>query len=219
MNAAPSGISTVLFDLDDTLTAASRFGATVLARAAAEHGHDLAIEVIEGYPGVRFEPLLVRLLHVEPPAAAAIYATYVRRYGEMMPGGLRERPGAGALLRALAARGVRMGLVTNKLEALAREIVEMLGWTELLPVIVGQDSSAFRKPDPRVVRHALGQLDARADRAALVGDTEDDMRGASGARIATVVGVLGTTPGERLTAAGATHLCAELDEVLAVVTG
>ena len=42
---------------------------------------------------------------------------------------------------------------------------------------------------------------------------------ARGAQIATVIGMLSTTPGERLTEAGATHLCTSLDEVLAIVMG
>ena len=189
----------VLFDLDDTLTDAAHFGATVLVSAAERHGHSLTVEAIQAFPGVRFEPLIARLLPVDPSEAAAIYATYVDLYRDMMPGGLREQPGATALLRALAERGVRVGLVTNKLEALAREIVGLLGWDALIEVVVGFDTSPYRKPDPAVVRHALDALGGDAATAASVGDSVDDMAGAHSADVATIIGLLVTTPGDRLT--------------------
>jgi len=110
-----------------------------------------------------------------------------------------------------------MALVTNKLEALAREIVLGFGWDGLIARIVGVDTSPFRKPDPAVVRYALDALDARPERAASVGDSVDDMAGASGAGVSTVVGMLVTTPAERLRAAGATHLCADLHEARALL--
>jgi len=207
----------VLFDLDDTLTDAAQFGASVLASAAGRHGHALAVEAIQAYPGVRYEPLLVQLLHLAPPEASAIYATYIDLYRDMMPGGLREHPGATELLRALAARDVPVGLVTNKLDALAHEIVELLGWSSLIRVIVGQDTGPYHKPDPAVVRYALDGLGGSAEAATLVGDTVDDMTGASGAGVARIIGLLTTTPGDRLIAAGATQLCASLDEVRAIV--
>ncbi len=212
-------ISVVLFDLDDTLTDAAQFGATVLADAAKRYGYDLEIDAIRAYPGVRYEPQLVQQFHIDPSEAAAIYQAYVRLYNGMMRGALQPQPGASELLHALAARDVRMGLVTNKVEALARDVLAMFGWESLIGTIAGQDSYTFRKPDPRIALEALTILDGRPEAAAFVGDTESDMECARGAQIATVIGMLSTTPGERLTEAGATHLCTSLDEVLAIVMG
>ena len=211
--------TTVLFDLDDTLTDAATFGASVLADAVQAHGRALAIEVIQQYPGAPYVPLIQDLLNVRAPEAEAIYATYVRRYRETMPAGLRERAGASALLGALAAREVRLALVTNKLERLAREILVQFGWDGLFGAVVGQDSCAFQKPHPGIALHALSALDGRPEAAAFVGDTPSDMRCARDAGIVTIVGLLGTTVPAALTAAGATHLCAGLDEVLAVLDG
>jgi len=210
-------ITTVLFDLDDTLTDVASFGPSVLVAAATRYGHRLTIEEIQAFPGARYEPLAARLLRLEPSEAAAIYATYVELYREMMADGLRAHQGASELLRALADRGVRVGVVTNKLEALAREIVERLGWTALIDVIVGHDSSPFRKPDPAVVSYAIEILGGTPETTAFVGDSVDDMAAAAGAHVVTIVGMLVTTPGERLVEAGAMHLCGSLDEVLALV--
>ena len=210
-------ITTVLFDLDDTLTDAASFGPSVLIRAAEERGYALTAAAIQQYPGAAYQPLVQSLPGLPEHEAAAIYARYVQLYRVMMLDGLHEHAGASELLRALTDRGVRVGLVTNKIDVLAREIVTRLGWSASIPVIVGVDTSPYRKPDPAVVRFALDRLGRRADQAAAVGDSVDDMAGASGAGVPTVVGMLVTTPGERLAAAGATALCADLDEVRALL--
>jgi HAD superfamily hydrolase (TIGR01549 family) len=210
-------ITTVLFDLDDTLTDAAVFGATMLHRAAAEHGQALPVAVIQQYPGVSYLPLAQQLLGVSGHEAAAIYATYVRRYAASMATDLRERDGATEVIRALRAAEVRVGLVTNKLERLAREILTQFGWDEHFGVVVGQDTCAVRKPDPGVVRHALGVLGGRAESTLLIGDTVADMQCARDAGIAVIVGYLGTTDGALLTRSGATHLASDLREVTRIV--
>ncbi|MGE3856037.1 MAG: HAD family hydrolase [Dehalococcoidia bacterium] len=209
-------LTTVLFDLDDTLTDAAHFGASTLVRAAEERGHALSVPEIQQYPGVAYLPLVQQLLGVPGHEAAAIYARYVALYRDTMHE-LRAQSGATELLRALAERGVRMALVTNKLEALAREIVDAQRWSSYLPAIVGVDSSPYRKPDPALVRHALEVLGGVSTEAAAVGDSVDDMAGASGAGVPLVLGMLVTTPAERLRAAGATHLCADLHEARALL--
>lgn len=207
----------VLFDLDDTLTDARRFAADVLADAVSAHGRSLPSEVIAQYPGAPFGPLLRELLHVDEAEARQIYDTYVRRYRDTMAGVLRENDGADAVLRAIAAHDLRLGLVTNKLESLARAILAAFGWTELFGVVVGYDTCEFRKPHPGVVLHALRLLDGRPDATIFVGDTPGDMRCARDAGVPTVIGLLSTTAPEALTEAGATHLCADLHAVLAVI--
>ena len=209
--------TTVLFDLDDTLTDAAQFGASVLVRAVEEHGHALPIEVIQRYPGAPYVPLIQRELGVDLDEATAIYQTYVAHYRSMMPGGLQPNPGATELLQALAARDVRLGLVTNKLEALAVEILGLFGWERLFGVVAGQDTCEFRKPHPGIVHHALRVLDRNVEDAAFVGDTPSDMLCARAAGVPLVVGLLGTTEPDTLLAAGATRLVPGLSGVLEVL--
>ena len=174
--------------------------------------------MIQRYPGAPYVPLIQREVGVTTEEASAIYETYVARYRSMMPGGLRENAGATELLRALAAHGIRLGLVTNKLEALAIEILGLFGWERLFGVVAGQDSCEFRKPHPGIVHHALRVLDGSVEATAFVGDTPSDMQCARAAGVPLIIGLVGTTEPPVLTEAGATHLCPSLASVLKLVT-
>ncbi|MEX2446965.1 MAG: HAD family hydrolase [Dehalococcoidia bacterium] len=214
-----SRIETVLFDLDDTLTDAAQFGSSTLVHAAAAHGHRLDLDVVKQHPGAPYIPLLQRLLGLEQGEATEVYATYVRRYGETMQHELQEHAGASDLLQALVLRDTRLGLVTNKLERLALQIIGLYGWDRHFGVVVGQDSCAYRKPHPGIALHALEALQGRPETTAFVGDTPGDMQCARAAGLGTVIGLASTTPTEVLTEAGATVVCTDLGEVRRLLEG
>ena len=211
-------ITAVLFDLDDTLSDANSFAVHQLVRAVAMHGYALDADELLQYVGPRYVPLLQELLGVPLEVADAIYATYVQRYREQMPGNLQEIDGASELLIELDRRKFVLGIVTNKLEGLAREIVSQFAWDGFISVVIGQDTCEFAKPHPGIVRHAVEVIDVPLDQTAFVGDSVQDMRCASGAGLPIVIGLRGTTSDAELIEAGATHLCSGLNEVLSIVT-
>lgn len=89
--------------------------------------------------------------------------------------------GAPETLEWLAAQGVRIGLCTNKPEQAARHVLDVLGWTHLFEIVIGGDSLAWRKPDPRpltTVRDAIGQ-----GPVLYVGDSEIDAQTAKAAGV------------------------------------
>lgn len=87
-------------------------------------------------------------------------------------------------LKRLAAMGVPMGLVTNKEAQFAHRVLVRHGLSEYFDVMVTGDTLPERKPDPAVVRHALGALGVDAEDALLVGDSAIDVRTARAAGIA-----------------------------------
>jgi HAD superfamily hydrolase (TIGR01549 family) len=212
-------ITTVLFDLDDTLTDANGFAAGVLAAAAAEHGYLLPPDVIAQHPGAPYVPLLQEQLRVDIEVAQAVYAAYVAQYRARMGADLRERDGAGSLLRTLAVQGMRLGLVTNKLEALAREILGQFEWELWFGVIAGQDSCPYRKPHPGIIRYALDRLGEQAQDASFVGDSPGDMQCGRDAGIPRVIGLRGTVGELTLIEAGATVVCPDLGAARRLLLG
>jgi phosphoglycolate phosphatase len=62
----------------------------------------------------------------------------------------RPFPGALDALDALAARGVRLGIMTNKIERYARTILANLGLTDRFAAIVGGDTMGVRRPSSAI---------------------------------------------------------------------
>ncbi|WP_420141001.1 phosphoglycolate phosphatase [Sphingomonas sp.] len=92
--------------------------------------------------------------------------------------------GVETALSALEARGVRLAICTNKLEGLARQLVDALGWGARFDVIVGGDTLPQRKPDPAPVHETIAR--AGGGRAAFVGDSINDVDAAHAAGLPCV---------------------------------
>ncbi|ABB32515.1 HAD-superfamily hydrolase, subfamily IA, variant 1 [Geobacter metallireducens RCH3] len=89
-------------------------------------------------------------------------------------------------LDALKGRGMRMAIISNKNVALCREVVSVLGIDRYFDEVLGADSLPFRKPSPEPVLKLLADFGVPPERAALVGDSINDMAAAKGARVSTV---------------------------------
>jgi putative hydrolase of the HAD superfamily len=84
----------------------------------------------------------------------------------------RVRPHSGALevLRAVRAKGVRTGLLTNGSSEFQRRKIERFSLEPLLDVIVIEGEFGVGKPDDRVFLHALESLAVEPPDAWMVGD-------------------------------------------------
>jgi len=90
-------------------------------------------------------------------------------------------PGARAALDALAARGLRLAVVSNFDHRLP-PLLEALGLGARIERVVLPAEAGAAKPDPRIFRVALAALDVAPAEAAYVGDDpDDDHAGASAA--------------------------------------
>jgi len=111
---------------------------------------------------------------------------------------LAPMAGAEALLRLLAARGVYLGVVSNKLGEHLRREVTHLGWNDLFGGIVGATDAERDKPAPQPVTLALsGSEIAPGDDVWFVGDTGIDLECARNAGCRGIlIRELGPRPGE-----------------------
>jgi HAD superfamily hydrolase (TIGR01549 family) len=183
-------LTTVLFDLDDTLfdhTATSRaalrattcelpFFATVDFEPFYQYYSDLLEElhlrVLAGTCSyaearrLRFEGLLARYQPAAGPAAAERLAD---AYYVQYPQQRQPVPGALALLQALRPH-YRIGIITNNRTAEQADKLRFLGMTELVDALITSEDVGVPKPDPRIFRAALQQLGAQPEETVLVGD-------------------------------------------------
>ncbi|MBI1817073.1 MAG: HAD-IA family hydrolase [Deltaproteobacteria bacterium] len=95
-------------------------------------------------------------------------------------------PDAVEVLAALRGRGLRTGIVSN-FDHRLKSILDGLGLRALLDVLVLPADAGALKPDARIFRVALSQLDVVESEAAYVGDdAEHDIAGARAAGLRAI---------------------------------
>ncbi len=112
---------------------------------------------------------------------------YGRLFGQVQP----MEAGIPALLRGLRARGLQLGVLSNrKREYMAHELwaVENGRWMDLFDIMVCGDEVEHRKPAPDLILKALAGLEHTADASCwYVGDSLSDLLAA---RRAGICGIL-----------------------------
>ncbi len=107
------------------------------------------------------------------------YAANITNFTALFPGGEE-------MLDGLAARGVKLAVVTNKLEALARKGFEALGLSDRFFTIIGGDTlgPGRAKPKPDLIELMIER--GGGGKAAFVGDTTYDVGAARAAGVPVV---------------------------------
>lgn len=183
-------MKTVIFDLDGTLADTS--GDLIAAANAcfARRGHGLLLDPVAdrltAFHGGRamlrlgFSRLETRLGEDEVDLD---YPYLLEFYGENIDRETRLYPGAEVALEALLANDWKVGICTNKPEALAETLMTRLGVRGLFGSLVGADTLPVRKPDPAPYLEAVRRAAGGVERSILVGDTETDVKTARAAGV------------------------------------
>ncbi|MBV9884240.1 MAG: phosphoglycolate phosphatase [Sphingomonadaceae bacterium] len=138
------------------------------------------------------------------------FPIYLDFYAANICVGTRCYPAIEAAMDALAARGVRLAICTNKPERLTHLLIDALGWQGRFAAIVGADTLPVRKPDPQPLHEAIAR--AGGGRAAYVGDsiTDADTARAAGVPFVAVSFGFSDRPVEQLGADAVIDSYAEL---------
>jgi len=180
----------VLFDLDGTL-AYRAAGLRRYAELFAEDFHDhltaagqgpyvhAQILAADDYGSMaQAQRLNATLPWRAPMDPALLHAHWANRFGEACT----PFADVAAVIAALRARGIKLGLITNGGSAMQRAKIKALDLEAVLSVVAVSQELGVEKPDPAIFRHALAALDCSPQKAWFVGDhPELDVRGAEGA--------------------------------------
>lgn len=180
------------FDLDGTLLDTHQdLGAAVNHALAVGGFEPVPVDGIAGLIGGGAKLMLERAIEARGGVAEdrfrALYKELLAYYGAHNTVHTRPYPGAVAVLDELAARGVRLALVTNKFESFARDILDALDLARRFEIIIGGDTlgKGRSKPAPDqllAARAALG-----GGRFAYLGDSSCDVAAARAAGVPVVV--------------------------------
>lgn len=90
-----------------------------------------------------------------------------------------------ALMKELKTRGIKMAIVSNKIDSGVKELNE-IHFSEYVEVAIGERVGIARKPSPDSVNEALRILDVAKEDAIYVGDSGVDIQTAKNAGIGCV---------------------------------
>lgn len=124
-------------------------------------------------------------------------------------------PGVTETLRRLHDEGTLAGICTNKRQEASDAAVATLGLGAWVGAVVGGDRGAM-KPDPAHIAAVLEELGCAPGEAAMVGDSEADLRAAAGLAMPCVLVRYGYAPGpvEEMGAAATIGAMSELIDLL-----
>lgn len=171
----------VIFDLDGTLadTAGDLIAACNAALGALGHAPQLVMGADDAvaFGGGRAMLRLAAERLALADGAAMVEAGYpllLSAYGEAIDRHTTLYPGAMEAVFRLKAKGIAVGICTNKPEGLAETLLARLGIRGEFAALVGADTLPVRKPDPAPLVEAVARAGGALGRSVLIGDTVTD---------------------------------------------
>ncbi|MEV8230801.1 HAD family hydrolase [Streptomyces sp. NPDC079167] len=209
-------VRVALFDVDGTLVDTNYLHVTAWWEAFRQAGHTVPMTAVHRAIGLGSADLIEHLLGAGRDSErderissthSALYATYFER--------LIAVDGAADLLRALAARGWKVVLVTSasgpELEALRR----VLDADDVITDTASADDVDEGKPAPAPVRHAMELAGGTSGETVYVGDSVWDMKAATRASVTCVALLSGGIARQELVEAGAAEVYRDPADLLA----
>ncbi len=176
-------INTVIFDLDGTLLDTLDDLAASVNHALRTHGMpERPTQDIRRFLGNGIRNLMLQSTggELSEEAFNEVFQTFRAHYVDHCLDATRPYPGIMPLLDALKAKGVRMAIVSNKLQPAVTELNERF-FAGRIEQAVGESATVRRKPNPDAVLAALHNLGSHKDEAIYVGDSEVDLATANNA--------------------------------------
>jgi len=210
-------IRAVLFDLDGTLVDSLDDLTDAVNHMMAGFGKDpLTKTGVRALVGKGARNLVQRALNTESPAdierGLGLFTEFNTNHitdKSMLYPGVRE------MLENLAARGIRMAIVSNKGAALSSLILETLEIDAFFQIICGGDTFPEMKPSPLPLMRVIDDLAIAGSETLMVGDSINDIQAGKRAGISTIGCTWGYGGPDELK--DADHLAACCNEVAAIV--
>ena len=195
-----SGVRAMVFDMDGTLLNTEQ----VIVQAASDTLEHLGYAPLPaGYhmpnmfgtaADLIADVFKDRGIPVQPGGRVMTGALFERFYAALPAGEAPLYEGVKEWLQAAKARGIALGVCTNKQHGLALKGLEAAGILDLFGSVVGRDSCGVAKPAPEPLYLTLSQLQMKAEDVVFFGDTHADAgcAPAAGVRFAWFTSGFGT---------------------------
>lgn len=209
----------VIFDLDGTLLDTLQDLAEAVNYALKYNGMpQRSIEEVREFVGNGVENLMKRAIPdgKDNPLFDATFEEFRLYYGKHCKDHTGPYPDILLLMKELDARGIKMAIVSNKLDSAVKELDnEYFG--ELTKAAIGEMEGVKRKPAPDAVLKAMKELGTAPERTIYVGDSDVDIQTAANANIPCVSVTWGFRSVAFLEEHGATQLIDRPLELLSLI--
>ena len=180
----------VIFDLDGTLLntigdLAVSCNAVLAVRGLPQHSYEEYCHFVGNGILRLVERALPEVLRT-PENVALVRADFVRYYTEHIDTYTKPYDGIPDVVAALARRGVRMAVASNKFQAGTEKLVGLFFPEGCFSPVFGQRPDVPLKPDPAVVEEILAATGVARERVLYVGDSGVDMQTAAAAGLRSV---------------------------------
>lgn len=213
-------IKAVIWDLDGTLlNTLDDLAASTNAALEANGLPARTTDEVRQFVGNGVRKLIERAvpeLGDKHPAFQAVYDAFVAHYGEHSKDHTAPYAGIIEVLDTLAAKGVKLAIVSNKIDFAVKALSRDYFGARMLSA-VGDDPSRRKKPAPDSVLEAMRQMDVSAEESVYVGDSDVDVITARNAGIPCIAVTWGFRSEESLVEAGTAYVARKPQEILEIV--
>jgi phosphoglycolate phosphatase len=215
-------VEALIFDLDGTLvdTAPDLLGATNHALSLVERPA-ISYDMLRQFVGHGAMDLLRRALLatgglLDEAEMKRLHGELLKYYGENIARESTVFPGLIAMLDKAQARGLKMGVCTNKVEKLSHKLLGEIGLAKYIAAVVGGDTLPIMKPDPAPYVEVARRLGIDAARTIMFGDSVTDIKTAQNAGVPVIAVSFGYTD-QHVSNFAPTHVIDHYDEAWALV--
>lgn len=182
-----------LFDLDGTLLDSAPDMLATANRMRASRGIDpMTIEGLRPHVSKGSRAMLAAAFpDMEQGPRDALVPEFLTIYQEELGRHSMLFDGVVEMLDALEAAGSVWGIVTNKPEYLARDILPQLGWETRCAVLIGGDTLPEKKPHPLPLQVAAERIGIAIAECVYVGDDERDIQASRAAGMPSIAALWG----------------------------
>jgi phosphoglycolate phosphatase len=193
-NATIGLCQAVLFDLDGTLADTAPDLAAAVNKMRHDRGLDmLPLEDLRPLASAGARGLIGCAFGVGPDheGFASMREEFLANYEADLCIETTLFPGIADILDELDERGVRWGIVTNKVARLTDPLIELLSLDQRASCVVSGDTTPHAKPHPAPLLHAAKELGMRPEQVVYVGDDLRDVQAGFAAGMVTVAAAYG----------------------------
>lgn len=208
----------VLFDLDGTLIHSEAGIVGSLRHAFDRLGH-LAppLEELRRWIGPPLRQSFPRVIGDDPARVEQAVAYYRERFDSVGWTEHEVYPGIAGLVEALAAADHTLAIVTTKMRAQARRIVDHLPFGHHFREVYGPSGDGQHSEKAQMIARALTDFDVAPARAVMIGDRHFDIEGARSNGVRGLGVAWGFGSREELEQAGADAIAATPAELGALL--